>query len=101
MRPKISILLTCGVVILSLAGCSDEEGKGRIDPVQAWLHIIPGSATVEVGNSIGVEALVCGGCATDITWYVNHISGGSSEVGTITQSNPAIYRAPDRRPARA
>ncbi|MBD3180334.1 MAG: hypothetical protein GF417_12590 [Candidatus Latescibacteria bacterium] len=36
-----------------------------------------------------------GGQANNVTWRVDSIMGGSWELGTITQSNPAVYTAPD------
>ena len=99
MRLKISVLLALGLALLALVGCSDDEGAGPEDSKSdPWLHVIPDSAVVEVGDSVRVEALVCGACPSDITWYVNHVSGGNSEFGTITQTNPGIYTAPDQMP---
>jgi len=99
MRPKISVLLALGLMILSLTGCSDDECGYIDDPTsELWLRVIPDSAAAEVGDSLRVEVLVCGTCQSDITWYVNHVSGGNSEFGTITQTNPATYTAPDRTP---
>jgi hypothetical protein len=37
---------------------------------------------------------VSGGETKALDWYVNHILGGDSEHGTITQTNPATYSAP-------
>jgi hypothetical protein len=98
MKLRISVVLALGLAILSLTGCSDDEGGGIYPPPVLWLDVTPDSAVVEVGESIRVEAMVCGTCESEITWYVNHVSGGNSEFGVITQTNPATYTAPDRMP---
>jgi hypothetical protein len=47
------------------------------------------------------NAVVTGGQANTVDWYVAGIEGGNTTVGTITQGNPATYTAPDAIPTPA
>jgi predicted outer membrane repeat protein len=54
---------------------------------------------VEVCHTAVVTAAVNGGETKALDWYVNHLLGGDSEHGTVTQTNPATYTAPDIIPS--
>ena len=76
MELNATVLLAMGLLVLGFPGCSDEGGGGRVDPQpSSSLYVTTDSASVEVGGSIRVEALACGTCSLEVTWYVNHISG--------------------------
>jgi hypothetical protein len=88
------ILLPCAVLLLA-GGCGDDGGGPR--PVVS-VEVSPHSATIEISQTISIEAEVGGGSSSTLDWYVNDVHGGNSVVGTVTQTNPAIYTAPDSIP---
>lgn len=79
------------VAALLIAGCADNTCPDKV----LWLEVSPRAAEVEIGDSLSVEARICAACDTRLDWYVNGYLGGDHWVGTITQTNPAIYRAPE------
>ncbi len=90
-----------GCVLVCIAGCSD-DGNDICATPDFWLEVMPGSATVEVGDSLALRAMFCSISDAGVTWYVNHAPGGNSEVGTITEidfaTHTAIYTAPYQMP---
>jgi hypothetical protein len=59
--------------------------------------IIPGSATVALGGTVGFRATLDGIATAAVTWRVNGTQGGGSGVGTINASG--FYTAPNALPA--
>jgi len=80
-----------------LPGCGGDNDGRCVEPV-IGLSVWPDSAEVELGRTVTVTAAVCAVCESSVIWYVNHVKGGNSEYGTVTQTNPAVYAAPDRMP---
>jgi hypothetical protein len=69
--------------------------KGMFLEPDFSVEVIPNSASVEITQTISVEAVVTGFGSKQVAWYVDNVYGGNPDVGTITQSNPALYTAPD------
>jgi hypothetical protein len=95
-KGPFAAILTGGL-ICAFVGCSGDGGGGPI-PVKS-VAVSPDSMIVEVCCTATVEAVVSGGRSKAVDWYVNHLLGGNSAHGTITQTNPAVYSAPDTVPA--
>ena len=60
------------------------------------VNVSPSSATVAVGGTQQFTATVTGTSNTAVTWEVNNIIGGNSNVGTISSSG--LYTAPTNVP---
>ena len=58
--------------------------------------IVPGSAIVPLGDTQQFAAAVTGTSNTDVTWQVNHVTGGNATVGTV--SSVGLYQAPATQP---
>jgi len=61
------------------------------------VNIVPGSATVPLGDTQQFAASVTGTSNTDVTWQVNHMTGGNGTVGKISAAG--LYQAPATQPA--
>lgn len=83
------------VVVYVLAGCGDDGASPK--PVTG-LDIAMDSTGAEVSQTVSISATVSGGKSKKIKWYVDDVLGGSSTVGSITQTNPASYTAPEMVP---
>jgi hypothetical protein len=97
MRKEIlsNLILLCAILLFGV-GCGDDDGGGG--PAMS-VNVSPHSASIEIGRTISIEAEVSGGSSGAVDWYVNDMYGGSSVVGTITQTNPATYTAPGSVPS--
>ena len=84
-------------VLALLSGCDGDSDGTCVEPV-IGLSVSPDSAEVEIGHTLTVAAAVCAVCDSSVIWYVNHVPGGNSEYGTVTQTNPTVYTAPDCMP---
>jgi hypothetical protein len=69
------------------------------EPPDISVDVSPEREEVEVSESVAITATVTGGTTGDVLWYVDGIAGGNSTVGTVTQTNPATYTAPDEIPS--
>jgi hypothetical protein len=77
-----------------LAGCSDDGGPKPVRSVSLAVD----AAAVEICTTHQIGAVVVGGASKHIDWYVNGILGGQAGIGTITQTNPALFSAPQSIP---
>lgn len=62
------------------------------------LTLSPTSAFVLVGTTQSFTASLTGLDDNSVVWSVNDIEGGNPSIGTITQTNPATYTAPNPPP---
>jgi hypothetical protein len=69
-----------------------------IEPPVISVQVTPERRSIEVSEAFSVSAGVTGGTTNQVQWYVNNSLGGNSVLGTITQTNPATYTAPDEVP---
>lgn len=92
--PSLSAPLLAAM--LTAAGCGG--GGGPAEP--NGLRMTLGAGRVQITREVPVEAvtLYSRRDAPDCDWYVNGVLGGDSTVGTVTQTNPGIYTAPDAVP---
>jgi hypothetical protein len=93
-RSVLATALIALCVCLVTGGCSDGE---QPDPVVA-VELEEGPVTVPVAETYPFTATVLGGETKSLHWYVDEILGGNDSLGTITQTNPAIYSAPSEVP---
>ncbi|MBD3179744.1 MAG: DUF1565 domain-containing protein [Candidatus Latescibacteria bacterium] len=93
--PAVMALITFA---LCLGGCSDDSPSGPDESDGVKVSISAGSVSLGITESYQFSAVVTGGTSNTVEWYVDSISGGSPELGTITQGNPATYTAPDTLP---
>jgi len=96
-----AILALCAVVFLiaAYAGCSDSNTPSEPEEPQGIrVNIAPTDLALGITESYEFAAAVSGGVTNEVVWYVDDIEGGNTTVGTITQSNPATYVAPDGVP---
>jgi hypothetical protein len=83
--------------VVLFPGCSDDGGPQPVQMVQLSVD----STGVEICATLDLEAQVVGGESKDVDWYVNGVLGGTSILGTITQTNPATLAAPASIPTPA
>lgn len=96
----LSIVLIISASLLYLSGCSESDSpSGPSDSDGVSVSLSTHSLQLGITETCQFSASVSGGQANNVTWYVDSIMGGSSELGTITQSNPALYTAPDAVPS--
>ena len=95
----LSIVLIISASLLYLSGCSESDSpSGPSDSDEVSVSLSTHSLQLGITETYQFSASVSGGKAENVIWYVDSIMGGSSELGTITQSNPAVYTAPDAVP---
>jgi hypothetical protein len=87
------VAMAIGTLVCAFVGCGGDDGGGGPKPVES-VTVSPDSMVVEVCCTAAITATVVGGKTKAVDWYVNHLLGGDSELGTITQTNPATYTAP-------
>jgi len=92
LRPPFMVTLVCAVMLV--VGCT--EGP-QPDPKVA-VELEEGPIEVTVNDTYAFTATVLGGETKEVSWFVDEILGGNDTVGTITQSNPAVYTAPSAVP---
>src|ERR1700733_3947434 len=94
MRRAMALGLV-GITFL-LAGCGGYiPGHDPADPMVVKLAAI--RATVPIGDSIQLSAVVTGAGPDTVQWSVNGIVGGNSIFGTI--SNTGLYTTPAAVPS--
>jgi hypothetical protein len=86
---------TTGQVTVTV-GAHTATSPGPFTVLQTF-EIVPGSATIALGGSVGFRATLDGIPTTGVTWRVNGIAGGTSDLGTINVSG--LYAAPNTLPA--
>jgi parallel beta-helix repeat protein len=97
---KYQGLLLCtllAAIAFTVVGCSSDKSS---NPVIS-LSLDPDSTGVEICSTIDITADVAHGEASEIDWYVNGVLGGGAAQGTISQTNPATYSAPEAVPVQA
>jgi predicted outer membrane repeat protein len=83
-------------IAFTISGCADDGGSPN--PVTSVV-VEPHALNLEVGGVAVVGATVTGGGDLSVDWYVDGVFGGDSISGSITQTNPATYSAPDTLPS--
>lgn len=85
------------LALLALAGCGagSTASHSLPQPTQVTVAVTPPTATATVGgDAVSFQASVVNATNTSVTWQVNGIDGGSSELGTIsaagTYLSPAV-----------
>ncbi|WP_168058975.1 DUF1565 domain-containing protein [Candidatus Manganitrophus noduliformans] len=68
-------------------------------PAPPKITLSPPAASVAAGTGQTFTAEVTGLEDPTVVWTVNEAEGGNPTVGTITQTNPAVYTAPQNLPA--
>ncbi|MEO5656948.1 MAG: DUF1565 domain-containing protein, partial [Nitrospiria bacterium] len=63
------------------------------------IAVLPSTASVLVGATQSFTAAISGLVDPAVRWSVNDIVGGQAGIGTMTQTNPAVYTAPASAPA--
>ncbi len=103
---RISLRILTFLVLSSLAGlatvysgCSDSDSPAEPEtPAGVVVRLSPATMEMGITETHEFNAVVTGGAANTVDWYVAGILGGNTTVGTITQGNPAMYTAPDETP---
>jgi serine protease len=84
----------------SSAPASATEKSCTVTPSKVLLAVCPVSSSVEVGKGTQTFTATIANTTDDsVTWQVNGITGGDSNVGTITSAG--VYTAPANTPSRA
>lgn len=96
-------LLELGVILLVAAisgfyGCGDDDEPTTPPTPVTAIDVTPTSATVEIGQTVALNATVEGGDDQTVDWYVNDVLGGNASIGVVTSNSPATYTAPDTVP---
>lgn len=93
-------------LILGTIGCggtgtstSSNGNPPPSPPGEVAISVEPASASVIITQSQQFKATVSGATDTSVTWLVNGVAGGNSDVGTITDAG--LYTAPDEVPSNA
>ncbi len=92
--------LAVSVLVVSALSCSSDKNdkKDPLSPAPTGLELSVGHESLWIGQETSIEAsLVFPAKSQDppvCRWYVNDELEGSEELGTITQTNPAVYTAP-------
>ncbi len=90
LRAALASAVGLALVILS-AGCGGGAGS-PLGPGGISLTISPATISIPFGNPQQFTASVTGTSNTAVTWSVEGINGGSTDVGTITTMG--LYTAP-------
>ncbi|MFH1218985.1 MAG: DUF1565 domain-containing protein [Candidatus Eisenbacteria bacterium] len=90
----VTLCVVAAAMAVLTAGCGDD---GCPKPVILVL-VYPGAVNVEICQTASIAAQVTGGKTGDVDWYINDVLGGGSALGTVTQTNPATYTAPESFP---
>lgn len=98
-RTLVALLaLVLAPVLLDL-GCGDDDDV--CTEVVTGVEVTPDAHEVEVAHTLPLQAAVHGGCGDGLRWYVNGVEGGNATLGTVTQTDPVTYTAPDVIPGAA
>jgi IPT/TIG domain-containing protein len=101
MRKILSILTLSGALFqASCAGVSSIPGNPDAPPPpppNVTVAVSPNPAFVRSGNAQSFTAAVTGTSNTSVTWQVNGVTGGTSAIGTI--SDTGVYTAPATLPS--
>lgn len=90
------------LLALTMSGCgSSDEPAGPTGP--EGLALVFEKDGTQVTRTVEMEAVYVYPSARqdhpDCDWYVDGVQGGGPSMGTVTQSNPAVYTAPATVPA--
>lgn len=96
---RISVVgAVVAAALLSMASCSSdkEDKKDPVSPTGLALSVEHESIWITQESSIEASLLFPGKSQDPpvCRWYVNDELEGNEELGTITQTNPAVYTAP-------
>jgi hypothetical protein len=92
-RKFIYIIALLTVAMLFFAsGCSQSGGENEST---VSIVLIPSQAMVMVNASIAFNVTILGTNLADLIWSVNHLEGGSSELGFVQNG---VYTAPPLQP---
>ncbi|HXN18294.1 MAG TPA: hypothetical protein VN875_08195 [Candidatus Binatus sp.] len=100
----LSISLLVLAIVLTLSACGSNSGTATVTSVM----VSPTSASVDLNTSITLVAVVnlsntTVTTNTAVTWQVNGVGGGNSQVGTIVNSpddvQEGVYTAPSVAPS--
>ncbi|MBI5374374.1 MAG: hypothetical protein HZA77_03000 [Candidatus Schekmanbacteria bacterium] len=101
MKQRITIMAIIAVFVMAfclgeIINAKQPGGQPSIKSVK----VTPVKVKVKTDKTKKFKAVVKakGGADKSVSWYVNDVLGGDSSVGTITQSNPAVYTAPAAPP---
>lgn len=89
-------LLFQGLTIADLVPGSPAAVTIALNPV--GIEVLPSTASVLVGATQSFTAAVSGLVDPSVRWSVNDVVGGQTGIGTISQTNPAVYTAPASAP---
>lgn len=95
--PRRGSVLTLAL-LLSLAGCGGDGSRPGPAPTPAtsvtMVSIAPADGAVQIGGTLQFTATVSGTGAFDpaVTWAVERVAGGNTQVGTITPAG--LYVTP-------
>jgi hypothetical protein len=93
----LALLVALGLLILN-AACAGAVGGGTTSS-NVTVTISPASASVLLGDGVAFSATVSGNSDTAVTWTVNGVLGGNTQVGSISASGQ--YTAPQILPAQS
>jgi len=95
----ISIIFITATWLFYFSSCSESDSPSEPSgSAGVSVSLYTNSLELGITETYQFSASVSGGQANSVTWYVDSLMGGSSELGTITQSNPAVYTAPEAVP---
>jgi hypothetical protein len=91
----LALLVALGLLSLN-AACAGAVGGGTTSS-NVTVTISPASASILLGDGVAFSATVSGNSDAAVTWTVNGILGGNTQVGSISASGQ--YTAPQILPA--
>jgi hypothetical protein len=95
----LSVLVICLTMCATMAFARSDASLSPYEELSPSLQVSPGQVKLQVGQSQKFTATMSGKRTTAVVWSVNNVSGGNSNVGTI--SRDGTYRAPQVAPSGA
>jgi len=93
---SLPVFIGCGAVSPANSTLPNTTQNNASAP-PVTVTVAPSSATLRAGQSQAFVATVTGPANSAVTWLVNGVAGGSSSLGTVT--NSGVYTAPTLVPA--
>jgi phospholipase C len=87
---QASFVLFLFLITIGCGAGLNRGGGGETEPVT--VSVSPTTATLTAGKTQQFDASVSGSSNTTVQWQVNNITGGNSDVGTV--SSAGLYTAP-------